>query len=85
MLSINQPKFKMTAIGDTGPDGLRQFNSGLVDPVEPKDLGGFLYRSMGLQIGGADGRFDLPLLARPAFPVDRINNSQLLMNTFGLV
>jgi hypothetical protein len=85
MLSINQPKFKMTAIGDTGPDGLRQFSSGLIDPIEPKDLGGFLYRSMGLQIGGADGRFDIPLLARPAPPVDRVNNSQLLMNTFGLV
>ena len=85
LLSINQPKFQMTAIGDTGPDGLRQFNTGMTDPIEPKDLGGMLYRSMGIQIGGADGRFDIPLLARPAPPVDRVNNSQLLMQTFGLV
>lgn len=85
LLSINQPKFKMTAIGDTGPDGLLQWNTGLVDPIAPADLGGFVYRSMGIQVGKVGGDFDLPLNARPAPPVDRVNKSQLLLDTFGLV
>jgi hypothetical protein len=85
LVSINQPKFKMTAIGDTGPEGLLQWNTGLVDPIAPADLGGFVYRSMGIQVGQAGGAFDLPLNARPAPPVDRVNKSQLLMDTFGLV
>lgn len=85
VLSINQPKFKMTAIGDTGPEGLLQWNSGLVDPIAPADLGAFVYRSMGIQVGKVGGAFDVPLNARPAPPVDRVNKSQLLLDTFGLV
>ncbi len=85
MLSINQPKFKMTSIGDTGPDGTLVWNRGLVDPISPADLGGFIYRSLGLQINRADGAFHIPLNARPAPPVDAINKSQLLLDTFGLV
>lgn len=85
LLSINQPKFKMTAIGDTGPEGLLQWNTGAKDPIAPADLGAFVYRSLGIQVGSADGRFNLPLNARPAPPVDRNNKSQLLLETFGLV
>jgi hypothetical protein len=85
LLSINQPKFKMTAIGDTGPDGTNMSTSGLVDPIEPADLGAFVYRSLGIQIGKPDGTFDVPLNGRNAPPVERINNSDMLLNTFGLV
>jgi hypothetical protein len=87
MISVNQPKFKMTAIGDTGPDGLWSTTSvtKMTDPIAPADLGGFLYRAMGIQVGQVGGKFDLPLTSRPAPPVDRINNSDLLLNTFGLV
>jgi hypothetical protein len=85
ILSINQPKFKMTAIGDTGPDGTNQAASGLVDPIEPADLGAFVYRSLGIQIGKPDGSFDVPLNGRNAPPVERINNSDKLLTTFGLV
>jgi hypothetical protein len=84
LVSINQPKFKMTAIGETGPNGTLQANN-MRDPIQPADLGAFLYRSLGLQIGRADGSFDVPLLARPASPVDRINKSDQLLTTFGLV
>ncbi|MCO5167650.1 MAG: DUF1501 domain-containing protein [Planctomycetes bacterium] len=85
LLSINQPRFRMTAIGDTGPEGLQQWNTGAQDPIAPADMGAFIYRSLGLQIGQTGGKFDLPLTSRPAPPVDRVNNSQLLMETFGLV
>jgi hypothetical protein len=87
MISVNQPKFKMTAIGDTGPTGTWTTTSAtkLVDPIAPADLGGFIYRSLGIQIGQVGGKFDLPLTSRPAPPVDRVNQSDLLLNTFGLV
>lgn len=85
ILSINQPKFKMTAIGDTGPDGLLMSNTGMKDPVEPADLGALIYRSLGFQVGKPDGTFDVPLNGRGAPPVERINKSDLLLNTFGLV
>jgi hypothetical protein len=85
LLSINQPKFKMNAIGDTGPNGTLMSTSGMRDPIEPKDLGAFVYRSLGFQIGRVDGKFDVPLTSRPAPPVDRINKSDLLNTTFGLV
>src|SRR5277367_5870543 len=55
LISINQPAFKQTAVGDTGPDGVWTVNtpanplstSGdtskqLVDPVSPGALGGLL-------------------------------------------
>ena len=95
MVSINQPKFKTTAIGDTGPDGAFTLNSSrrngqpgqLVDPFEPKDLGGFVYRAMGIPLFAADGRADIPTpLGRNAPPVLRDGNqSTKLMQTFGLV
>ncbi len=85
MLSVNQPKFVTTAIGSTGPDGLQQWNTGALDPIAPADLGAFVYRSLGIQIGRPDGSFDIPLNGREAPPVDRMNNSDLLMSTFGLV
>jgi len=95
MVSINQPKFKTTAIGDTGPDGAFTMNSTrrngqpgqLVDPLEPKDLGGFVYRAMGIPLFAADGRSDIPTpLGRNAPPVLRDGNeSTKLMQTFGLV
>ena len=85
LLSINQPKFKMNAIGDTGPQGRLMSTSGMRDPIEPKDLGAFVYRSLGFQVGRVDGKFDVPLTSRPAPPVDRINKADLLNTTFGLV
>jgi hypothetical protein len=85
LLSINQPKFRMTAIGDTGPDGTRMSTSGMTDPIEGADLGAFVYRSLGIQVGKTDGSFDVPLNGRNAPPVDRNNKSDLLMQTFGLV
>src|SRR6185295_17003733 len=52
LVSINQPKFKSGAWGDTGPDGVwRQSSNNLVDPVEMKDLGAFVYRAMGYPVG----------------------------------
>lgn len=86
MISVNQPKFTTNAIGNTGPDGMfRNRDGNLVDGMEPKDLGGFLYRSMGIPIGAPDGRADIPLNGRAAPPVDRNNESSRLMQTFGLV
>lgn len=85
LLSINQPKFTPTAIGDTGPLGMWTRAAGtLKDPVQPKDLGGFIYRSLGFQLGRADGAFDVPMADRDAPPVDRLNDSSKLLRTFGL-
>ncbi len=85
MISVNQPKFKTTAFGDTGPDGLFQGrNNDLIDLVEPKDLGAFMYRAMGFQVG-AQVEYDIPLNDRAAPPVDRVNKGGELMTTFGLV
>ncbi len=85
LLSINQPRFKMTALGHTGPDGVLTSTTGMRDPVEPRDVGTFVSRSLGFQVGRVDGKFDVPLTSRPAPPVDRINKADLLNTTFGLV
>jgi len=90
-LSINQPKFKSGAWGDTGPDGLYtqvSRNSGglpgkLVDPCELGDFGAFIYRSLGFQVGMAG--YNVPLTSGMASPVDPSNNSSSLMSYFGLV
>lgn len=85
MIGVNQPKFKTTAYGDTGPDGLFQGrNNDLIDLVEPKDLGAFMYRAMGFQVG-AQVEYDIPLNDRAAPPVDRVNKGGDMMTTFGLV
>ena len=49
LLSIGQPAFKTTAVGNTGPDGMWTTTSspGLVDTVYPGALGGLLYQVMG--------------------------------------
>lgn len=84
MLSVNQPKFKTTAIGDTGPDGMAQAkNNTLKDPVYPKDLGAFVYQVMGFLPGNSPAT-DIPTAVRNAPPVDRVNNSTLLLKSFGL-
>ena len=87
MISVNQPNFTTNSIGFTGPDGMyRQRDGNLVDEMEPKDLGGFFYRSMGIPIGAPDGRADLPVgTGRDAPPVDRINKGIDLQRTFGLI
>jgi hypothetical protein len=90
-LSINQPKFKTGAWGNTGPDGLYtqvSKNAGglpgkLVDPCELGDFGAFIYRSLGFQVGSAG--FNVPLVSGMASPVDPSNNSSALMSYFGLV
>jgi hypothetical protein len=90
-LSINQPKFKTGAWGSTGPDGLwTQYVTGsgglsgkLVDACELKDLGAFIYRSLGFQVGNA--AFNVPLTNGMFPPVDPVNNSSALMSYFGLV
>lgn len=80
-VSVNQPKFKTNAIGDTGPDGMAQGNS--KDPIYPRDIGAFLYKAMGFNVG-ADVKFDIPTAARMAPPVDRVNNGDKLLKWFGL-
>ena len=86
LISINQPQFKKTAIGDTGPDGLfvapgtangseggGAVNGALVDPFEPAHLGYLVYKAMGIPLFAADGRADVPTaLGRDAPPVDRM-------------
>ncbi len=49
LLSIGQPAFKTTAVGDTGPDGVWTARSAtpLKDLVYPSALGGMIYRAMG--------------------------------------
>jgi len=49
LLSINQPAFTTTAVGDTGPDGMWTATSTtpLVDLVYPGALGGMIYGAMG--------------------------------------
>ena len=82
LISINQPLFKTTAIGDTGPDGLwvegttgnggaGQLNM-LRDPFEPAHLGYLVYSAMGIPMFAPDGRADVPTTTgRNAPPVDR--------------
>jgi hypothetical protein len=84
MLSINQPAFKTTAIGDTGPDGLNSVgNNKLTDPMYPKDLGALVYTTMGFLPGNSPAT-DIPTAIRNAPPVDRVNNGPVLLKTFGL-
>jgi hypothetical protein len=95
MISVGQAKFKTNAYGQTGPDGLFTVNQNggggmpgtALNRTEPKDLGGFVYRAMGIPLFAADGRADIPTpLGRNAPPVERTGNvSSTLMTTFGLV
>jgi hypothetical protein len=86
LVSVNQPKFKTTAYGDTGPDGeFRAATGTLVDEILPKDIGAFIYRAMGFQIGDQAGLFNIPMRDRSAPPVDRTNQANKLLNAFGLV
>jgi hypothetical protein len=82
LISVNQPAFKTTAIGSTGPNGLfvegttGNGNAGqldtLVDPFEPGHLGYLIYSAMGIPMFAPDGRADVPTpLGRNAPPVDR--------------
>ena len=85
-LSINQPKFKTTAIGDTGPDGMFTEKEGtLVDPIHPGALGTFVYRSLGFQIG-MDPTYNVALDAGYGLPVDAVElaNGAKLMQQVGL-
>ncbi len=90
-LSVNQPKFKSGAWGNTGPDGLYtqvSRNAGglpgkLVDPCELADFGAMIYRALGFQVGSAG--YNVPLTTGMASPVDPTNNSSALMSYFGLV
>jgi len=84
LVSVNQPLFTSTAIGNTGPDGMYRESQGtLVDPFHPRDLGAFLYKAMGFNVGD-DTRFHIPLTDRDASPVDRVNKGVDLLQTFGL-
>jgi len=72
LLSINQPAFKTTAVGDTGPDGMQTLTSSptLVDPVYPSAVGGLLYNVMGFPVG-TDPKYNVPTgKGSPAPPVD---------------
>jgi hypothetical protein len=84
VISVNQPLFTSTAVGDTGPDGTwRESQGNLVDPYHPRDLGAFFYRALGFNVGD-DPRFHIPLTDRDAAPVDRVNKGDELLQTFGL-
>jgi hypothetical protein len=83
-LSINQPAFKTTAVGQTGPDGVFTQKAGtLVDPYYPKDLGAMVYTAMGF-LPGNSPTTDVPTAIRNAPPVDRDNNGAALLKAFGL-
>jgi hypothetical protein len=93
LLSINQPAFKTTAVGDTGPDGVWTHTSStpLVDLIYPGVLGGLLYRAMGYPIGTA-ASWNVPIATgATACPVDTTmatstarGNTTWLMSQFGL-
>jgi hypothetical protein len=84
-ISINQPAFKTTAVGYTGPDGTYTTgtlpNDGgafggspasaipLVDPVSPGALGGFIYRSLGFPVG-TGSQWNVPTALGMRSPVD---------------
>ena len=72
MLSINQPAFRTTAVGDTGPDGTWTVRSAtkLVDPVEPSALGGFVYQALGFPIA-SDPKWNVPTAVGVRPPVDQ--------------
>jgi hypothetical protein len=86
-LSVNQPKFQTTAIGDTGPDGMwTEKDKNLVDPIHPGALGTFVYQALGFQVG-IDPRYQILMDAGYDLPVDpgEIANGQRLMQIVGLV
>jgi hypothetical protein len=100
ILSINQPKFITTAVGDTGPDGLNNlygytyngyagynFNAGaLVDPIKPGTLGALMYKGMGFNVG-TDTQTNIPAVLGTVPPVDYTYatvDAPKLMGHFGL-
>ncbi|MCO5170524.1 MAG: DUF1501 domain-containing protein [Planctomycetes bacterium] len=72
MLSINQPSFRTTAVGNTGPDGMWTSRSStrLVDAVQPSAFGAFLYRSMGYAVG-SDPATNIRVQTGVRSPVDQ--------------
>jgi hypothetical protein len=93
-LSVNQPLWKTTAVGDTGPDGMWTTTSTpnpLVDPVYPGAIGGMLYRSLGYPVATGPA-WDVPIATGVnAPPVDATmataagnGNTLWLMNQFGI-
>jgi hypothetical protein len=74
LLSVNQPRFRTTAVGDTGPNGMGHVRPGvavrepLIDPISPSALGGLIYRVMGFPVGDATR---IPTSQGLATPVDR--------------
>lgn len=92
MLSINQPRFRTTAVGDTGPDGTwtSRSTTRLVDMVEPSAFGGFLYRALGFRVG-TDPATNIRTQAGVRPPVDQAiatattgGGGAWLTDTFGL-
>lgn len=91
LISINQPSFKMTAVGDTGPDGMFAADTkDLVDPIAPGVMGAFLYRSLGFPVG-TDPKWDVPTVQGMRCPVDTTmatsptrGNAPWLLGQFGL-
>jgi hypothetical protein len=86
LLSINQPKFKTTAVGNTGPNG-DWVDTQLVDPIQPGTLGALCYKVMGFDVG-VDSATNIPIPTNPsACPVDATMaavNAPALMKQFGL-
>lgn len=87
-IGVNQPKFKTTAIGDTGPDGVfTTKDATLVDPISPGGMGAFVYRALGFQVG-TDAAFNVPLDVGQGSAVDpsaAFNEGPKLMQSVGLV
>lgn len=92
LLSINQPGFKTTAVGDTGPDGMFRLGATtpLVDPIYPGVLGALIYRSMGFKVG-VDAATNVPTVIGSRCPVDQVmatstarGDATWLMKQFGL-
>lgn len=82
LLSVNQPLFKTTAWGDTGPDGMA--GAQLRDPVAPSTLGALVYRAVGIPID--DPRSFIPMPQGPRCAVDPTlaGRAPALMAGFGL-
>jgi hypothetical protein len=67
-LSINQPRFRTSSYGYTGPTG-ELTGGNLVNPVRPGVLGGVMYRALGIPVG--EPSTDLVLSDGRGCPIDR--------------
>ena len=98
LFSINQPAFKTTAVGNTGPDGMwtDRSTTKMKHPTQPSAFGGMLYRAMGYDVGNDPNVVvPTPIGNRPPIDINIANGtpandtdfvgSGWLMQQFGLI